>query len=74
MLGFIAYVKMDYESSIYRFKKIINKYPSLKNLDYVYYMKAMCNYEQITHHGLDGKYNDLALTDFQQVVKRFPKS
>ena len=74
MLGFIAYVKMDYESSIYRFKKIINKYPSLKNLDYVYYMKAMCNYEQITHHGLDGKYNDLALTDFQQVVNRFPKS
>ena len=37
-------------------------------------MKAMCNYEQITHEGLDGSYNDLALKDFQQVVKRFPNS
>ena len=24
-------------------------------------MKAICNYEQITHEGLDGTYNDLAL-------------
>ena len=74
MIGFISYLKLDYESAISQFDKIIIKYPAHKNLDYVYYMKAMCNYEQITHHGLDGTYNELAIIDFEQVIKRFPNS
>ncbi len=74
MMGFIDYLKMDYENSINKFNRIIRKYPSLKNIDYVYYMKAMCNYEQISHEDLDGEYNDLALFDFEQVIKRFPYS
>jgi len=74
IIGFINYLKMDYDTALIEFEKIINKYPSHKNLDYVYYMIAMCNYEQINHHSLDGVYNELALENFQQVVKRFPNS
>ena len=74
MIGFIQYIEMDYESAIRQFNKIINKYPSHKDLDYIYYMRAMCNYEQISHHGLDGKYNELALDGFNQVVRRYPES
>ena len=74
MIGFIKYLEMDYDNAILKFNKIINKYPSLKNLDYVYYMLAMCNYEQIQHHGLDGIYNELALKAFNQVINRFPDS
>ena len=43
MIAFIDYVKMDYENAILNYKKIINKYPSHKDLDYVYYMIAICN-------------------------------
>ena len=32
----------------------------------------MCYYEQITHHGLDGKFNDYALESFNQVIIRYP--
>ena len=74
MIGFISYIKMDYENAIIIFDKIINKYPSLKDLDYIFYMKAMCNYEQLQNAGLDGVYNDLALNSFNQVINRFPKS
>ena len=74
MQGFIDYIILDYEAGIIKFSKIIKKYPSLKNLDYVYYMKALCYYEQITHEGLDGKFNELALINLNQVVKRFPES
>ena len=74
MLGFINYLMLDYDNATLKFDKIINKYPAHKNLDYVYYMKAMCFYEQITHHGLDGKYNELAYESFMQVVNRFPES
>ena len=74
MQGFIDYIILDYEAGIIKFSKIIKKYPSLKNLDYVYYMKALCYYEQITHEGLDGKFNELALINLNQVIKRFPES
>ncbi len=73
-IGFIKYINMDYDSAQIQFEKIIRKYPSLKDLDYVYYMVAMCNYEQLSNHGLDGMYNELALLSFQQVINRFPSS
>tara|TARA_Y100001970_G_C13838990_1_gene653523 strand:- start:274 stop:732 length:459 start_codon:yes stop_codon:yes gene_type:complete len=37
-------------------------------------MKAMCYYEQITHEGLDGENNILALNNLNEVIKRFPDS
>ena len=74
MQGFINYIKLDYDTAIFQFNRIINKYPSLKNIDYVYYMKALCFYEQISDEGLDGKFNDLALENLDQVIQRFPNS
>ncbi len=73
-LGFISYLKLDYDDAILKFERMISKYPSHKDLDYIYYMRAMCNYEQITHHGLDGNFNDLALKNFNEVISRFPNS
>jgi outer membrane protein assembly factor BamD len=74
MSGFIDYLRLDYDSAIIKFSKLINKYPTLHNIDYVYYMKAICHYEQITHEGLDGENNYLALKNLDQVINRFPKS
>ncbi len=74
MSGFIDYIKLDYDSAILKFSKLIKKYPSLKNIDYVYYMEALCYYEQISHEGLDGEYNILALESLNQVINRFPDS
>ena len=74
MKGFINYILLDYDTAIFQFSRIINKYPSLINIDYVYYMKALCYYEQISHEGLDGKFNDLALKNLDQVIQRFPNS
>ena len=74
MIAFIDYVKMDYENAILNYRKIINKYPSHKELDYLYYMIAICNYEQLQDEALDGYYNELALNSFNQVITRFPES
>lgn len=74
MQGFINYIILDYDTAIFQFSRIINKYPSLKNIDYVYYMKALCFYEQISHEDLDGKFNELALENLDQVIQRFPNS
>ena len=74
MSGFIDYGYLNYEDAIFKFSKIIYKYPSLKNIDYVYYMKGLCYYEQLSNEGLDGKNNYLALESFEQLIKRFPDS
>ena len=74
MIGFLLYVQMNYDEAISQFYKIIQRYPSHKDMDYVYYMIAMCNYEQIENHELDGAYNDYALESFNQVILRFPES
>jgi len=74
MIAFIDYIQMDYDNAILNYRKIINKYPSHKDLDYIYYMIAVSNYEQIQNEALDGYYNNLALSSFNQVIKRFPNS
>ena len=74
MVAFIDYIQMDYNNAILNYKKIINKYPSHKDLDYIYYMIAMCNYEQLQDEALDGYYNGVALRSFNQVINRYPES
>ena len=72
MDAFIEYIKMNYTESIFKFNRIINNYPSHKNLDYAYYMRAMCYFEQIENEYLDGNNNIKALENFEQIINRFP--
>jgi len=74
MLAFLEYLKLNYEEAIFKFNRIINLYPSHKNIDYVYYMRAMCYFEQIDNEYLDGNNNTKALENFNQIVNRFPNS
>jgi len=74
MSAFIDYIKLNYNDAIYKFNRISVKYPSHKNLDYVYYMKAICYYEKISNEELDGSNNINALENFKQVLNRFPNS
>ena len=74
MMAFIEYVKMNYDDAILKFNRIIARYPSHKNIDYAYYMKAMCYFEQIENEELDGNNNIQALRNFNQIINRFPES
>ena len=74
MAGFADYIRLDYDSAVLKLNRIIKNYPTLKNIDYVYYIRALCYYEQISHEGLDGQYNNLALENLNQVIIRFPDS
>ena len=74
MIAFIEYVKMNYDEAIFKFNSVIDRYPSHKNVDYAYYMRAMCYFEQIRNEYLDGNYNNKALENFNQIINRFPSS
>ena len=74
MIAFIEYAQLNYDEAIYKFDRIIKKYPSHKNIDYAYYMRALCYFEQIKHEALDGKNNQEAMENFNQIINRFPES
>ncbi len=74
MSAFIEYSKMNYEQSTFILNKVISRYPSYKNIDYAFYMRALCYFEQIKESNLDGRNNNLALKNFQQIIDRFPES
>ena len=74
MIGFIEYSNLNYDTAILQFDRVIKKYPSHKNIDYVYYMKALSYYEQINKETLDGNNNIQALDSFNQILNRFPQS
>ena len=74
MIAFIEYAQLNYDEAIYKFNRIIKKYPSHKNIDYAYYMRAMCYFEQIKHQALDGTNNQEAMKNFNQIINRFPES
>ena len=74
MLGFIDYLGLNYGEAIYKFNRIIKIYPSHKNIDYVYYMRAVSYFEQISGENFDGKNNIEAKKNFQELLNRFPES
>ena len=74
MLGFIDYLSLNYDDAIYKFNRIIKIYPSHKNIDYVYYMRAVSYFEQISGENFDGKSNKEAKINFQELLNRFPNS
>jgi len=74
MMGFIEYINLNYDEAIFIFDRLINQYPSHKDIDYAFYMKAISFYEQIQNEELDGFYNYKSLESFMQVINRFPES
>ena len=74
MMGFIEYINLNYDEAIFIFDRLINQYPSHKDIDYAFYMKAISFYEQIKSEKLDGFYNYKSLEAFMQIINRFPES
>ena len=43
-------------------------------MEYAYYLKALCFYEQIVDVERDAEMTRLALDAFEELVRRFPKA
>ena len=74
MAAYSFYLQDYYSKSIYHLERFIDTYPKNKNLDYAYYLLAMCYYENIEDEKRDLlpllKSKDL----FKLVIDRFPDS
>ncbi len=73
LLAAYAYYSQNYyERSISELERFIRKYPKHKNMDYAYFLLAMCYYENIIDEKKDLEPLLLSKNKFEYVVKNFP--
>lgn len=70
-----AYYKIGkFEYAIAALDDYITLYPGEKNIEYAYYLKAICYYDQIVTVKLDQEITELAKEAFTELINRFPDS
>jgi outer membrane protein assembly factor BamD len=72
MAAFAHYQNLKYDDAITALDRFIQLHPGYENIDYAYYLKAICYYEQISDIRRDQKMTELALDSLTEVMRRFP--
>lgn len=74
LAAYAHYQDLKYDDAILALDRFIQLHPGSPDVDYAYYMRALCYYEQITDVRRDQKMTRQALDALQEVVRRFPDS
>lgn len=70
-----AHFKMgNYDESILSAERFIRLHPGHKNLDYLYYLRALSFYNRISDINRDQGHTQDALEAFREITYRFPES
>jgi len=72
MASYGYYTQAYYNSAADELNRFIIKYPKNPNLDYAYYLLAMCHYESIVDEKKDLKPLLYAKDSFNLVIEKFP--
>ena len=72
MASFAFYMQAYYKNAAEELDRFIKKYPKDKNLDYAYYLLAMCHYDSIVDEKKDLKPLLQARDSFHLVIEKFP--
>ena len=74
MAAYSLYQANKYTEAVNALDRFIQLNQSNPNVDYAYYLKGLCFYEQIVDVGRDQKLTIDALNSFEEVTRRFPTS
>ena len=74
MAAYAYYTQDYYGDAIAELERYIKVYPLHKNLDYAYYLLALCFYEQIVDEKKDLQSIENASEKFQFIINKFPNS
>ena len=72
LAAYAFYSQNYYGRSIDELERFIKKYPNHKNMDYAYFLLAMCHYEKIIDEKKDLGPILLSKEKFEYVVKNYP--
>ena len=75
LMAAYAYYKNDYYiDAVSELERFIRVYPKNQNLDYVYYLLAVCYYEQIVDEKKDLQSIIKSKQNFDIVIKNYPNT
>jgi len=72
--GYSHYSGQEYSEAIAAFERFIELHPGNEQIDYAYYLNAVCYYEQISDIERDQEKTRLALQGLNGLLERFPES
>lgn len=74
MSAYTSFKNEEYTDAIITLDKFIGLHPGNKDIEYAYYLKAICYYEQISDTKREQSYTVLAVDALKEVIARFPNS
>jgi len=74
MSAFAHYRNSEYAQAAATLDHFIELHPAHENIDYAYYLRALCYYERITDVSRDQQMTERARDALEELVNRFPKS
>ena len=74
MGAYASYLDQRYDEAIIALDRYIQLHPGAKDIDYAYYLKAMCFYEQISDVRRDQDMTVQAVRALGALTERFPDS
>ncbi len=74
MAAYSYYIQDYYGDAVAELKRFAKVYPKHKNIDYAYYLLAICYYEQIVDEKKDLQSIINAKENFNYVIKNFPQT
>lgn len=74
MAAYALYKDLEYDEAILTLDRFIQLHPGHERIDYAYYLRALCLYEQISDARRDQTTTEEARDALREVVRRFPDS
>ena len=74
MKSYALYSKGEFVDAIFAAEDFIKKYPAHPNVDYMYYIKALCEYDQIVDVERDQKQTLKAKNALDELIIKYPNS
>jgi outer membrane protein assembly factor BamD len=74
MQAYSEYLQNKYTDAIATLDRFIQLHPVHRDIAYIYYLRALCYYEQISDIERDQRGTEQAMAALQEVVTRFPNS
>lgn len=74
MSAYSSYLDQRYDEAILALDRFIELHPGSKDIDYAYYLKALCFYEQISDVTRDQQMTEEALKAMETLVRLYPES
>jgi outer membrane protein assembly factor BamD len=74
MAAYADYQGLRYDDAIDALTRFIELHPGNPHVDYAYYMRAICYYEQIADIRRDQRSSQQAYEGFNEVIRRFPET